>query len=128
MRRNDSLLIVDDNPNVRWLLRTTFKTSHFQIFEAENAKDALEIAIREKPSVILLDIMLPEEPDGLQVCQVIKATEELKQICVILVSARGDPLDYQQGKAAGADFYINKPFSPIKLIELIESYQSFNSD
>lgn len=121
MNRNKSLLIVDDNANLRRLLRSTFKTSQYRLFETDNGKDALAITYQEKPSVVLLDIMLPDEPDGLQICRKIKASAEIKDTCVILLSARNEPVDYEKGKAAGADFYINKPFSPMMLIELVES-------
>lgn len=119
--KHQTMLIVDDNGDLRRLLRLTFGYGKYKIFEAENGRDALNLAIRENPDVILLDIMMPGELDGLQVCRMIKASEDLKHCCVILLTARGQKSDYDKGEEAGADFYITKPFSPVDLIEVIES-------
>lgn len=114
------MLIVDDNGDLRKLLRLTFGYGKYQIMEADNGQAALNIAMQEKPDLILLDIMMPGEIDGLRVCELIKSSENLKDCCVIMLTARGQREDFEKGARAGADFYITKPFSPLELIEIIE--------
>lgn len=119
--KKQKMLIVDDNGELRRLLKLTFGYGKYILFEAENAKAALEIMLREAPEIILLDIMMPGELDGLQLCRMIKASDNLRHCRVILLTARGQKEDFAKGEEAGADFYITKPFSPIELIEVIES-------
>lgn len=114
------MLIVDDNGDLRKLLRLTFGYGKYQILEADNGQAALNLAMEEKPDVILLDIMMPGEIDGLRVCELIKSSPNLKDCCVIMLTARGQREDFEKGEKAGADFYITKPFSPLELIEIIE--------
>ena len=114
------MLIVDDNGDLRKLLRLTFGYGKYHILEADNGQSALNIAMEEKPDIILLDIMMPGEIDGLRVCEMIKSSDNLKNCCVIMLTARGQREDFEKGERAGADFYITKPFSPLELIEIIE--------
>lgn len=115
------LLIVDDDGNLRKLLAATFNDGKYEIHEACNGVDAVRLASRLKPAVILLDVMMPGELDGLEACRRIKAQAALKGTAVILLTALGQKNDRQQGELAGADAYIVKPFSPLKLIELVDS-------
>lgn len=121
------MLIVDDNGDLRKLLRLTFGYGKYQILEAENGQSGLNLAMQQKPDVILLDIMMPGEIDGLRVCKLIKASPELKDCCVIMLTARGQREDFEKGEKAGADYYITKPFSPLELIEIIER-KRFNKE
>ena len=73
-----------------------------------------------KPDLMLLDVMMPGELDGLQVCQRIKRDEATRHIRVVLLTARGQARDRETGRDAGADEYLVKPFSPLQLIETIE--------
>ncbi len=115
------LLIVDDDKNLRKLLAATFGYGKFQLYEAENGIDAVRLAAEVQPTVILLDVMLPGEFDGFEVCRRIKAQPALVHPRVILLTALGQKKDQMQGESAGADAYIVKPFSPLKLIELVET-------
>ena len=115
------ILIVDDQPGIRELIKVTLEVSDYQIFSAETAQQALKIIHTEHPHVILLDIMLPEdELDGLEVCRRLKADPVTSNIVIILLSAKGQRQDIEAGLAAGADDYIPKPFSPIALIQRVE--------
>lgn len=115
------LLIVDDDGNLRKLLAATFSYGKYEIHEACNGVDAVRLASRLEPAVILLDVMMPGELDGLEACRRIKAQPALKGTVVVLLTALGQENDRQRGELAGADAYIVKPFSPLKLIELVDS-------
>ncbi|MDO9107089.1 MAG: response regulator [Methylovulum sp.] len=118
-----TLLIVDDNPDIRDLLRLTFSDGNYQLFEAENGSEALDIILKEKPDIILLDIMMPGEIDGLAVCDFVKSSM-LKRSRIILLSAKSQQEDFKKGYEAGADIYVAKPFSPIALLELVENLKN----
>ncbi len=105
------ILIVDDNPLMRRLLSLTLGKS-YNLFEAEDGLAALEIIRREHPQVVLLDIMMPGEIDGLQVLEIIKACPELEGTRVAMVSACGQSEDLKFARDRRADAYFTKPFSP----------------
>jgi len=115
------ILIVDDQPEVRELLKVTLEIDEFQIFFAESGQQALDIARTERPNLILLDIMMPDgELDGLEVCRRLKTDPGTAEIAIILLSAKGQSDDIEAGLAAGANDYVTKPFSPMALINKIE--------
>ena len=113
------ILIVDDNPDIRHLLRLTFSDEKYQLFEAINGNECLAIASRQKPDVILLDIMMPGHLDGLSVCDYLKASE-LKNISIVLLTAKNQKQDVLEGFDVGADAYFSKPFSPSALIDCVD--------
>lgn len=114
------LLIVDDNPRIRNLLRYTFSNEHYELFEAEDGKQALTSILKVKPNIVLLDVMMPGEIDGFEVCDFIKSST-LINCRVILLTAKGQKDDFQKGLDSGADVYITKPFSPVSLMEIVEN-------
>ena len=118
--RRPTILVADDSPqNIELLSRVLGQD--YRIKVATSGEKALQIAYSdEPPDLILLDIMMPGELDGLQVCRNIKADPVLKTIKVVLLTARGQVADRQAGKDAGADGYLIKPFSPLELIETLE--------
>lgn len=121
------VLLVDDNRVIRHLLSMTFSTtSQFEVFQADCSEQALPIVIREHPEIIILDIMMPGELNGLEVCKMIKSWEDCKDSKIILVSACGQEDDVKQGMAAGADDYIIKPFSPRNLLNTVEQLLAGN--
>jgi two-component system phosphate regulon response regulator PhoB len=113
------ILIVDDQADIRRLLRLTLP-KHYEIFEAANASDAHELILRERPDAVVLDVMMPGEMDGYELCRKIKQERSLADIHVVLVTARGQEADRQLGSAAGADGYFVKPFSPLALVRHLE--------
>ena len=117
-KHNETILIVDDEPNVRQLLRTIL-SSNFNVVEAEDGKQAIEIANSQKPDVILMDMMMPKM-DGLTACHLIKNNPATKMIPVIMVSAIGFELNIKLSKQMGAAGYITKPFSSQDLINAID--------
>lgn len=115
----EKMLIVDDNGDLRKILKLTFSYGKYQLFEADTGAKGIEIAERELPEVILLDIMMPGM-DGIEVCRRIRANPALEKSYVIMLTALGQKSDVEKGYAAGANFYMAKPFSPIQLISVIE--------
>ena len=115
------ILIVDDHPEIRELLKITFGRDDYQTFSAANGQEALEIAQAEHPHVILLDIMMPgSEIDGLEVCRRLKADPTTADIIIIIVSAKYQEGDIEAGLAVGADDYVVKPFLPTVLKRNVE--------
>lgn len=73
-----------------------------------------------RPNIVLLDVMMPGQLDGIQVCERIRADPEIAHIPVVLLTARGQQSDLEAGRRAGCDAYLTKPFSPLQLIETVE--------
>jgi CheY-like chemotaxis protein len=113
------VLIIDDQSDIRRLILITLG-NHFEVFEADNGEKGLNIIRQEKPDLVVLDIMMPGELDGLQVLDIIKSDPELKHIHVLMVTARGQVSDYEEGIRRGAKAYFIKPFSPLRLVTLIK--------
>jgi two-component system phosphate regulon response regulator PhoB len=115
------ILIVDDQIEVRELVQVTLEIGDYQILSAENGQEAVRIAQIEHPDIILMDIMMPgSEVDGLEACRTLKSDPATSDITIVMLSAKGQESDIDVGKAAGADDYFTKPFSPIALIEKVE--------
>lgn len=117
------ILIVDDQPDIRKLIRLTLQhLDDVEIQEADNGGDGWRLAQDFKPDLMLLDVMMPGEVDGYQVCAKIKNDPLLKgQTKVILLTARAQKEDEEQGRKAGADAYLTKAFSPLKLLDLMDN-------
>lgn len=115
------ILIVEDQPDICKLIRMTLEFGDFEIHEAHDGETGLNMARAIKPTVMLLDVMMPGLLDGYQVCSRIKADPDMKNIRVVMLTARGQVTDVAAGEAAGADAYLVKPFSPLELIERVES-------
>lgn len=115
----DKILLVDDHSDIRRLIRITLG-KEFEVLEAEDGLTGLDIARRQKPALVVLDVMMPGAMDGLQVLDAIKADPELVKTRVIMVTARGQARDYEDGMKRGADAYFIKPFSPLQLIAAIK--------
>jgi len=113
------ILIVEDQEEIRELIRVTLEFDDYEIDEAPNGDEGLSKAASVKPDLVLLDVMMPGGLNGLQVCQRIKGDPALKRTKVILLTARGQEADKQAGLKAGADEYLVKPFSPMELMKVI---------
>jgi len=114
------VLIVEDQADIRKLIRMTLEFEPYEIHEAANGTDGLRLAVEVQPDLILLDVMMPGDLDGLQVCTRVRALPALQATRVVLLTARGQAQDRNAGQQAGADEYLIKPFSPLQLIETIE--------
>jgi two-component system phosphate regulon response regulator PhoB len=118
------VLITDDNADIRKLVRMTLDMADVEVYEADNAASALDLIYRIRPTVVLMDIMMPGEMDGLDACRQIKADADLARTIVIMLTARGQQADLDAGKTAGADAYLVKPFSPLELLDMVSRYLS----
>ena len=116
------LLIVEDQPDIRKLIRMTLEFEGYDLLEAENGADGLRLAQTARPTIMLLDVMMPGELDGYQVCERVKKDPELAGTKVVLLTARGQAADLETGKRVGADAYLVKPFSPLELIDTIDRF------
>jgi len=108
------VLIVDDEPNVRRLLHTILGKT-FNVLEAEDGRQAIEITNSQKPDVVLMDMMMPKM-DGLTACHMIKNDPATKSIPVIMVTAIGFELNVKLSQQMGASGYVTKPFSSEDLL------------
>jgi two-component system phosphate regulon response regulator PhoB len=116
------ILIVDDQPTVRELVSVTLEIGPYQILTAENGDQALDIARREKPDLMLLDVQMPGgKLDGLEVCRALKHSADTSGIYIIMLTAKGQDWDKQAGSDAGANDYFVKPFSPLELMNKVET-------
>jgi len=112
------ILLVDDHPDIRRLIRITLGQD-FEVFEATNGQTGLDVVRQVLPDLVVLDVMMPGELDGLKVLDIIKSDPQLKHIRVIMVTARGQVRDHDDGMKRGADAYFIKPFSPLPLVAAI---------
>lgn len=115
------ILIVEDQADIRKLIRMTLEFGDFELHEAPDGESGLNMARAVRPHVMLLDVMMPGLLDGYQVCRHIKQDPQLRQIQVIMLTARGQAADVAAGEKAGADAYLVKPFSPLELIDRVEA-------
>lgn len=115
------ILLVDDQSDIRRMIRITLGKT-FEVLEAEDGNIALEIARRTKPDLVVLDVMMPGNLDGLQVLDAIRSDPQLMHTRVIMVTARGQAHDYEAGMGRGADAYFIKPFSPLDLVAAIKEH------
>ena len=114
------ILIVDDQNDIRRLIRMSLELDDHEIHEASDGAQGLAKAQALRPDLILMDVMMPGGIDGLQACRQLKADPALAHARVVLLTARSQSNDRQAGQDAGADAYLVKPFSPLELIELTE--------
>ena len=111
------ILIVDDEKNIVDILKFNLQKESFDTYEAYDGRQAIEIAEREKPDLIILDVMLPEI-DGFTVCRKLRQT---MQTPILLLTAREEEVDKVLGLELGADDYITKPFSPRELMARVKA-------
>ena len=114
-----TLLIVDDEPDIRELMRFTLEAAGFRVLEAGHADEARKL-LAEAPDLILLDWMLPGR-SGLELTEQLKQNAKTRAIPIVMVSARGEEEDRIKGLDTGADDYIAKPFSPRELVARINA-------
>ncbi|NOV72005.1 two-component system alkaline phosphatase synthesis response regulator PhoP [Clostridium beijerinckii] len=117
---NEKILIVDDEEHIVELLHFNLVNAGYEVLSANNGIDAVKIAKAEKPSLLLLDLMLPGM-DGFDVCKEIKRDSEMKKTSIIMLTAKGEELDKILGLELGADDYITKPFSVRELLARVKA-------
>jgi len=114
------ILIADDEPNIRSLV-SSMLGKDYVVLEASDGEEALNIARRQKPDLVLMDIMMPKV-DGYSTCSIIKTDQATKGIPVVMLTAIGYELNKELAKKIGADGYITKPFSLQDLLDTIGQF------
>lgn len=115
-----TVLVVDDEPDIRELIRVALEGSGFQVLEAGHADEARRLLTTEAPDLVLLDWMLPGR-SGLELAQQLKQQVRTRTLPIIMVSARGEEEDRVRGLETGADDYIAKPFSPREMVARVNA-------
>jgi two-component system alkaline phosphatase synthesis response regulator PhoP len=113
------ILIIDDEPHIRVLLEQTledFEDEGVEIFTAKDGQEGLAMIQEEHPDLVFLDVMMPKM-NGFDVCNTVKNELQLKDVYVVMLTAKGQEFDKQKGLEVGADTYMTKPFDPDAIIE-----------
>ena len=108
------ILIVDDEPNIRILLEQALEDLEdegVELLTAQNGLEALEVIQEAQPNLVFLDVMMPKK-NGLEVCNIIKKDWQQSDTYIIMLTAKGQELEKEEGFAVGADYYMTKPFRP----------------
>ena len=109
------ILIVDDEPNIVLALELLMKKEGYEVRAVADGERAVQAAKEFRPDLILLDIMMPKM-DGYEVCQSIRSDAQLKDVSIIMLTAKGREVEREKGLALGADHYITKPFSTRQVV------------
>lgn len=115
---NELLLLVDDEPSIIKLARLYLEREGFRILAARDGETALDLANREKPALIVLDVMLPKL-DGFEVCRRLRAAQH--PAAILMLTARDEDIDKILGLELGADDYLTKPFNPRELVARVKA-------
>jgi DNA-binding response OmpR family regulator len=112
------VLIADDEPNILISLEYLMKREGWQVTLARDGPQALEAIRRERPDLVLLDVMMPGK-SGFEICQAVRADEALAGTKILMLTAKGRDTDLAQGLGLGADAYVTKPFSTRELADKV---------
>ena len=115
-----TVLIVDDEQPIVDLVRFTLEDEQVRVVEAQDGVQALEVARAELPDLVFLDVQMPQL-NGFEVCRRLRQEPGLERAKIVMLTAAAQEADRMRGKAAGADEYLTKPFSPLKLLLLVQA-------
>ena len=119
-----TILIADDEPNILVSLEYLMKREGYVVHVARDGQEALDVLRRERPRLVLLDVMMPKKT-GFEVCQELRADDAIKDTLVLMLTAKGRDTDVAKGLGVGADAYMTKPFATKDLVhrvrELLEA-------
>ena len=121
------ILIADDEPNIVLALEFLMKKEGYEVQTVSDGEHALRAIEQSPPDLILLDIMMPKL-DGYEVCQRIRSNPSLKDLVIIMLTAKGREVEREKGLALGADFYITKPFSTREVVQKVREVLSGHPD
>ena len=114
----DKILLIEDEASIRGFLKINLKRNNFDVLECGNGEEGIQIALLERPKIVILDVMLPGI-DGFEVCKILR--EKISDIGIIMLTAKGQDMDKIIGLEYGADDYIVKPFNPMEVILRIKA-------
>ncbi len=112
------ILIADDEPNILISLEYLMKREGYEVIVARDGQQALDMLRRERPRLVLLDVMMPKKT-GFEVCQEMRADDDLRDTLVLMLTAKGRDTDVAKGLGVGADAYMTKPFSTKELVQKV---------
>ncbi len=112
------ILIADDEPNIVISLEYLLQREGYAVVVARDGQEALDAIARERPALVLLDVMMPHKT-GFEVCQAVRADEALQATKILMLTAKGRETDVAKGLALGADAYMTKPFSTRELVQKV---------
>ena len=118
-KRDIKILLVDDEPDILEIVGYNLEQAGYQVFKAENGKDAVKQAQKVKPHLIIMDVMMPEM-DGMEACEKIREIPELKDTIITFLTARSEDYSQVAGFDVGADDYIAKPIKPKLLVSKVK--------
>jgi two-component system alkaline phosphatase synthesis response regulator PhoP len=114
------ILVVEDEPDIRELVRYNLEQAGFRVVEADDGETALQKVRSEQPALVLLDLMLPEG-DGLEVCRILRGERDTAALPIVMLTAKAAEVDRVLGLEFGADDYVTKPFSPRELVARVRA-------
>ena len=114
------ILAVDDEPNILMSIEFILEMEGYEVHTARDGDEALEVAERVRPDLILLDVSMPRK-DGYEVCRILREREDMAGTKVIMLTAKGQTLEKKKGIEVGADNYVTKPFGAEDLLEKIRA-------
>ena len=114
------ILVVEDEPDIRKLVHYNLAQDHYKVVEAENGDQALKMIQRDKPSLVILDLMMPGM-SGLEVCRMLRGQDETAKLPILMLTAKAGEADRVLGLEMGADDYLAKPFSPRELVARVRA-------
>jgi len=114
------ILVVEDEPDIRELVRYNLEQDGFRVVEAGESEEALRLLRREQPALLILDLMLPGM-DGLRLCRLLREQPETAHLPIVMLTARAAEIDRVLGLEMGADDYVTKPFSPRELVARVRA-------
>ncbi len=117
---NETILLIEDEKNIRELVKYNLEQEGFRVLTEAKGSTGLETALRERPALVVLDLMLPEM-NGLEICKTLKRNEKTHLIPIIMLTAKGTESDKVVGLELGADDYITKPFSPREFVARVKA-------
>ncbi len=121
MKKKDiKILLVDDEPDILEIVGYNLTNEGYQIFTGENGVEAVKLAKKHKPHLIILDVMMPEM-DGIEACELIRKIPDLAETIITFLTARGEDYSQLAGFEAGADDYITKPIKPKVLMSKVKA-------
>ncbi len=115
---NPTILVADDEPNIVISLEYLLKREGYTVVIARDGEEALQVIRRERPDLVLLDVMMPKKT-GFEVCQEVRADDTLQTIKILMLTAKGRDTDVAKGTALGADAYMTKPFATRDLVQKV---------
>jgi len=114
------ILIADDEANILVSLEYLMKREGYAVSVARDGDEALAAIIRERPALVLLDVMMPRK-SGFEVCQEVRANDAVKDTLIVMLTAKGRDTDVAKGLGIGADAYVMKPFSTRELVQKVRT-------